>query len=266
MSSRCSRLSSPARTSRRARSATNARSRSVLAQIFVFEQLIKHSFSTTQVGLRRENSRNNPPSDNRLWKPDNVPGYAEAWEIIPTAVKASGQPLPAVVRAAKFGSQQRPAGLFRLGESCREPFMGRSRKSQNRLGITSESDERAPTARCRGRPKDPVDLAKRADCFHVAPVYPMRETICRAKDSHQPFPALRDSNGKRNASASSLRQDTYKLDKIGACRPSSKRIVQLQPDQITAVAVVRAAPPFHASPEENDQGHAAHCCSIEVAS
>ena len=56
-----------------------------------------------------------------------------------------------------------------------------------------------PTARCRRRPKEPVDLAEIANCFHVAAVHPIHETILRANDSHQPLPTFGKSNRKRNS-------------------------------------------------------------------
>src|ERR1035437_3394744 len=46
---------------------------------------------------------------------------------------------------------------------------------------------------CR-RPKKPVDLAEIANCFHVAAVHPIHETILRANDSHKPLPTFGKSN------------------------------------------------------------------------
>src|ERR1700690_2555603 len=93
-----------------------------------------------------------------------------------------------------------------------------------------------PTARCRRRPKEPVDLAEIANCFHAAAVHPIHETVLRANDSHKPLPTFGKSNRKRNSAASSLRQDAYKLNNICARWLSSKRIVHFQSNQITALA------------------------------
>src|SRR5262245_56356942 len=75
-----------------------------------------------------------------------------------------------------------------------------------------------------------------ANCFHVAPVHAIHETILRANDSHQPLPAFGKSNGKRNSAASRLRQDAYKSNNIYACWLSLKRIALLESNQLTAVA------------------------------
>src|ERR1039457_7641732 len=53
---------------------------------------------------------------------------------------------------------------------------------------------------CR-RPKKPVDLAEIANCFHVAAVHPIHETILRANDSHTPLPTFGKSNRNRNTAA-----------------------------------------------------------------
>jgi len=54
----------------------------------------------------------------------------------------------------------------------------------------------APTACCRWRAKETIDLAKISDCLHVAPIHPEHKSLPRAYNSHKPLLSRRKCAGK----------------------------------------------------------------------
>ena len=81
-----------------------------------------------------------------------------------------------------------------------------------------------------------VDLAKRADRFHMTTVDSEDESILRREDPQEPLPVGRKCGWNGRPDAASLRQDAHESNDIRACRLSRKRIFPLQAEKITGVA------------------------------
>jgi hypothetical protein len=93
-----------------------------------------------------------------------------------------------------------------------------------------------PAACCRWRTEEFVDLAKIADCLHVAPVNSKDKSILGPDNSYEPLPNFGNYDRKATLAATSFRKDAHKSHNIGAWSLSSKRILHFQLDKIAAVA------------------------------
>src|SRR5579885_2392331 len=95
---------------------------------------------------------------------------------------------------------------------------------------------RVPTAGRRRRTKKFVDLPQITDRLHVAAVDSKHQSILQPENSYGPLPVLGNGGRKAHVAATSPRKDAHKPDHIGRGRLSSKRVLHLQSDKITAFA------------------------------
>jgi hypothetical protein len=88
----------------------------------------------------------------------------------------------------------------------------------------------------RRRTEEFVDLAKIADCLHVTTVLSEDESVLRGDNSHEPAWAWWNCDWNGSPDAAGVRHNTHESHSIGACRLTSKRILDLQANKITGVA------------------------------
>src|SRR5438445_3202482 len=90
-----------------------------------------------------------------------------------------------------------------------------------------------------GRRREPeqfVELAKIADRLHVTTVHSEDESVVRCDHSYEPLPTWRKCDWNGSPHAAGFRQDAHESNNIRARRPSSKRMVSHQTDNIATVA------------------------------
>ena len=120
------------------------------------------------------------------------------------------------------------------------PAGPRSRRSEAFLSFVFQNPhdghDGVPVSRRRGHAEQFVELAQVADRFHVPAVHSEDESLLRCDDAQEPFAVARKADGQRSLNAAGFGEDAHEANDVGACRLTCKRILQLQAQEIAAVA------------------------------